>query len=246
MRFLASSCETLKSPTDIDLIGIATGHLVLSFALTCFGRRQGISDGIREVSVLGTPARAQPPLTKWEARVDFAIQVAMYLLVMGLSSCAIVFFGLDGALVVFAVGSSGFLVLLVLVHKQRKPRGKKPHAHSSVRMMITVFALLFVPLYLDGSQLKMAMVSQVMEALGLRTTHATVRVTGGAYVNIVEAAESSELALRICKSDDGSALVGPVDVLWHGLGARSESPRFLRRLQLLRRWSYEQVEQVLT
>lgn len=25
-----------------------------------------------------------------------------------------------------------------------------------------------------------------------------------------------------------------------------ESPRFLRRLQLLRRWSYEQVEQVLT
>jgi hypothetical protein len=41
------------------------------------------------------------------------------------------------------------------------------------------------------------------------------------------------------------SMLEPADIMTKANG-QIDSPRFLRRLQLLRRWSYEQVEHVLT
>lgn len=80
---------------------------------------------------------------------------------------------------------------------------------------------LILPLFFDHAELDGNIGAYVLTQLGLRANNATVRLTGAALETARTQAAINDSPVSFCFDSDGSALVSPVTVLWHGPGTRS-------------------------
>ena len=61
----------------------------------------------------------------------------------------------------------------------------------------------------------------VFSMLGFRAAEVSLSLSPSNLARVRSAAEAAGIVLSVCRSSDGSAIIAPVDVLWHGVGARS-------------------------
>lgn len=82
-------------------------------------------------------------------------------------------------------------------------------------------AALAIPLWGDLFQFDAQLSTAVFRGLGLRAENATVQLKGNALALVRSQAKTSGIHLNLCAEPDGTTLVSPVHVLWHGMGKRS-------------------------
>lgn len=99
-------------------------------------------------------------------------------------------------------------------------RGKNQRMMFLALIVAAGFAAL-LPLIWDSSQGGRGMTKVVFEKLGLRTSLGTIHVSKKVLTTLKESAEISGSNLYTCLMSDGSALVSPINVLWHGMGKTS-------------------------
>ncbi|MEO7578242.1 MAG: OmpA family protein [Massilia sp.] len=61
----------------------------------------------------------------------------------------------------------------------------------------------------------------VFSQMGVRTEDTAISMDKPNLALIQSAADAAGIALSVCRGEDGSAIVGPVNVLWHATGSRS-------------------------
>jgi outer membrane protein OmpA-like peptidoglycan-associated protein len=170
---------------------------------------------------LRAPSSKSGP-NRWASLAARAFQVFLYAMVTTGASVVLLRFGVPGFFGVFMAGCAGFLLALTMLPLQSSaPKVRNAKSSALVLAAFVAIAAAVLPLVWDSSQAKFGLANKVFETLGLRAMHATVRLSGASYRDVTELAKDSQLQIRVCKSEDGSAQVGPVNMLWHGLGTRS-------------------------
>lgn len=102
--------------------------------------------------------------------------------------------------------------------------GKRPVGNSKNRHIVSLIFALFIvgmPLLADLTYLEGELSTTVFRGLGLRNDATSVRLKGDGLSTVRALANSTGIKLNFCFEPDGSAIVSPVNVLWHGLGKRS-------------------------
>ena len=88
-------------------------------------------------------------------------------------------------------------------------------------MAILMMAAFTVPLIADIVLLDFSVSTAVFRGLGLRADNASVRLKGESLSTVRAHARNAGVELSVCSEQDGSAIVAPITVLWHGMGKRS-------------------------
>lgn len=86
---------------------------------------------------------------------------------------------------------------------------------------ICALLALAAPLWGDLTQFDAKLSAAVFRSLGLRMEGATVKLKGDSLHLVRAQAKTSGIHLNTCLEPDGTTLVSPVNVLWHGMGKRS-------------------------
>jgi outer membrane protein OmpA-like peptidoglycan-associated protein len=94
-------------------------------------------------------------------------------------------------------------------------------AARRVSMAILTMTAFSVPLIADIAFLDFSVSTAVFRGLGLRSDNASVRLKGESLSTVRAQARSAGVQLSVCAEPDGSAIVAPITVLWHGMGKRS-------------------------
>ena len=87
--------------------------------------------------------------------------------------------------------------------------------------LVLAAAAFTIPLLADFSYMKGKLNLTILRGLGLRAEDTTVRLKGQALATARSHQAITGAGVSFCDEPDGSALVAPVTVLWHGMGKRS-------------------------
>lgn len=163
---------------------------------------------------------------KFDALIDLSLQSLMYWLAQIGVIIATMFLNSTGAMYVLFASMVGFIFVIAIERMEDKtsPEQKgndiSPQRKAIVLAVLSGFAAFF-PMLWDSSQGNRGIAKAVFEQLGLRTTGATLYVSSKALTILTENAKISDANLNVCLIPDGTAIVAPIDVLWHGMGKTS-------------------------
>lgn len=101
------------------------------------------------------------------------------------------------------------------------PSSEAKYRARLVSAGVFAMATLAIPLWGDLFQFDAQLSTAVFRGLGLRAENATVQLKGEALALVRTQARTSGIHLNLCAEPDGTTLVSPVHVLWHGMGKRS-------------------------
>lgn len=107
------------------------------------------------------------------------------------------------------------------LHLGRMPASGAGHRGTPSAVWTFAALPLTLPLLFDFAYLHGTMSHTVMGKLGLSAGNVSVQLKGDALVLARAKAAMNPGRVTFCEEADGSALVGPVDLLWHGMGTRS-------------------------
>lgn len=157
---------------------------------------------------------------------DLALQSLRYWLAQLGAMIAVLLFDIQGALYVVFASLAGFMFVIGLEQIERKAAaqgnrdGLSPHRKAIVLATLAGFAAV-LPMFWDSSQGNRGIAKAVFEKLGLRTSEATLHVSSKVLTTLTENARIGNADLHVCLMPDATALVAPIDVLWHGMGRTS-------------------------
>lgn len=198
--------------------------LLIAFRTLANARSSALRLSNNDVAL--TDDQSSPGTWQFIVLGDLALQSLLYWLAQLGAMIAVLLFEMQGVLYVSFASLAGFMFVVGMEQIDRNTAAQSskdelsPQKKAIILATIAGFSAL-LPMFWDSSQGNRGIAKAVFEKLGLRTSDATLHVSAKVLTTLTENAKISNTNLHVCLMPDSTALVAPVDVLWHGMGRTS-------------------------
>lgn len=165
-------------------------------------------------------SKAQGKARKWS---DAVVETLGYVIFAPFVCFVLISLGKAGWYLLSAIAVAGMAAALgiSLLDTRLSVASMPSHIASQKRSTrLIVVKILFIFALLPGVVSPVVRLA-VFTKLGVRTEDTAINVDKANLAILRSAASTAGLYLSVCRGEEGSAVVGPINVLWHAAGARS-------------------------